>query len=113
MSVFVNYMREHKIDLTLSKVLMSLLEQDQLPYNPHAGFHRALKLENQAFFLNKISADSVNKALNMPTYLSDISYLAGVRKFTNVWGLASVIKVRNKLSASRIFFAKYVRSKFH
>ena len=98
MSVFVNYMREHKIDLTLSKVLMSLLEQDQLPYNPHAGFHRALKLENQAFFLNKISADSVNKALNMPTYLSDISYLAGVRKFTNVWGLASVVKVKNKLS---------------
>ncbi|XP_075243880.1 uncharacterized protein LOC142338130 [Convolutriloba macropyga] len=92
MSVFVNYMREHKIDSTLSKVLLDLLADNQLPYNPHAGFHRALKVENQAYFFNKIPDEQVMNALNMATYLSDISYLAGIKKFTNVWGLASVIK---------------------
>ncbi len=97
MAVVVNYMREHKIDAVLTQVLTQLLSQNQLPYNPHAGFHRALKVQNQAFELEKISHESITKALNMSTYLTDISYLAGIRKFTNVWGLSSVIKVGSEL----------------
>ena len=94
MGIFMSYLKEHKIDAVLTDVIKDLLSQDQLPYNPHAGFHRALKVQNQNFDLDKIPQDTVVKALNMPTYLTDISYLAGIRKFANVWGLASVIKVR-------------------
>ncbi|KAI8507211.1 hypothetical protein Bbelb_145910 [Branchiostoma belcheri] len=93
MGIIQRYLHEKKLTADMKELCGMLLSMPDLPYNPYPGFVRRLRRNSEKFHMFRGDNDEkITQLLENPTYATSLGYVSGVKGYTNVWGLSTILR---------------------